>query len=86
MLRYRDLVAKNFVSRSVLDAKETAFRSATARVEQARAQAEGGYRQAGYTSLLADQPGVITAVGAEAQVVKDSAVVMKLARDGERRC
>lgn len=85
VLRYRDLVAKNFVSRSVLDAKETAFRSATARVEQARAQASVAGRQAGYTSLLADQPGVITAVGAEVgQVVKDSAVVMKLARDGER--
>ncbi len=85
VLRYRDLVAKNFVSRSVLDAKETAFRSATARVEQARAQASVAGRQAGYTSLVADQPGVITAVGAEVgQVVKDSAVVMKLARDGER--
>jgi multidrug efflux pump subunit AcrA (membrane-fusion protein) len=82
VLRYRDLVAKNFVSRSVLDAKETAFRSATARVEQARAQAVAG-RQAGYTSLLADQPGV-TAVGAEVgQVVKDSAVVVK-PPDGER--
>ena len=85
VLRYRDLVAKNFVSRSVLDAKETAFRSATARVGQARAQASVAGRQAAYTSLLADQPGVITAVGAEVgQVVKDSAVVMKLARDGER--
>ena len=85
VLRYRDLVAKNFVSRSVLDAKETAFRSATARVEQARAQASVAGRQAGYTSLVADQAGVITAVGAEVgQVVKDSAVVMKLARDGER--
>ena len=85
MERYRDLVAKNFVSRSVLEAKETSFKSAAARVEQARAQATVAGNQAGYTSLVADQAGVITAVAAEVgQVVKDSAVVMKLARDGER--
>ncbi|WP_298623593.1 efflux RND transporter periplasmic adaptor subunit [uncultured Zoogloea sp.] len=83
--RYRDLVAKNFVSRSVLDAKETSFKSAAARVEQARAQATVAGNQAGYTSLVADQAGVITAITAEVgQVVKDSAPVMKLARDGER--
>ncbi|GLT23759.1 RND transporter MFP subunit [Zoogloea oryzae] len=83
--RYRDLVAKNFVSRSVLDAKETTFKSALARVEQARAQATVAGNQAGYTSLVADQAGVITAITAEVgQVVKDSAPVMKLARDGER--
>ena len=85
LLRYRDLVARNFVSRSVLDAKETAFRSAMARVEQARAQAGVAGRQAGYTRLVADQAGVVTAVLAEVgQVVKDAAVVMKLAREGER--
>ena len=85
LLRYRDLVARNFVSRSVLDAKETAFRSASARVEQARAQAGVAGRQAGYTRLVADQPGVVTAVFAEVgQVVKDATVVMKLAREGER--
>lgn len=83
--RYRDLVAKNFVSRSVLDAKETAFRSAAARVEQARAQTGVAGHQAAYTTLVADQVGVITAISAEVgQVVKDSVAVMKLARDGER--
>lgn len=83
--RYRDLVGKNFVSRSVLDAKESAFKSAEARVAQARAQATVAGNQSGYTTLVADQAGVITAVSAEVgQVVKDSAVVMKLARDGER--
>ena len=83
--RYRDLVGKNFVSRSVLEAKESSFKSAAARVEQARAQATVAGNQTAYTSLVADQAGVITAVSAEVgQVVKDSAVVMKLARDGER--
>ena len=83
--RYRDLVAKHFVSRSVLDAKEATFNAAAARVAQARAQASVAGNQAGYTTLVADQAGVITAILAEAgQVVKDSAVVMRLARDGER--
>lgn len=83
--RYRDLVGKNFVSRSVLDAKESAFKSAAARVEQARAQASVAGNQKDYTTLTADQPGVITAVAAEVgQVVKDSTPVMRLARDGER--
>lgn len=83
--RYRDLVGKNFVSRSVLDAKESTFKSAEARVAQARAQASVAGNQRGYTTLVADQAGVITAVSGEVgQVVKDSAVVMKLARDGER--
>jgi RND family efflux transporter MFP subunit len=83
--RYRDLVEKNFVSRSVLDAKETAFRSAAARVEQARAQAGVAEHQAAYTRLVADQAGVITTVSAEVgQVVRESVAVMKLAHDGER--
>jgi len=69
----------------VLDAKESAFKSAAARVEQARAQASVAGNQKDYTTLTADQPGVITAVAAEVgQVVKDSTPVMRLARDGER--
>lgn len=83
--RYRDLVAKNFVSRSVLEAKETTFKSAAAKVEQATAVASLAGHQAGYTSLIADQAGVITAVLAEVgQVVKDSTAVMKMAREGDR--
>ncbi|MGL4410401.1 MAG: efflux RND transporter periplasmic adaptor subunit [Zoogloea sp.] len=83
--RYRDLLARNFVSRSVLDAKESAFRAAQARVEQAQAQASVAGNQAGYTRLVADRAGVITAVLTEVgQVVKDAAPVMKLAQDGER--
>ena len=58
MTRYQDLVARGFVSRSVLEAKETSFKSAAARVEQARAQATVAGNQAGYTRLVADQPGV----------------------------
>ncbi|KAB2964922.1 efflux RND transporter periplasmic adaptor subunit [Zoogloea sp.] len=85
MERYRDLVGRNFVSRSVLEAKEATYKSAAARVEQAQAQATVAGNQAGYTSLVADQAGVITAVSGEVgQVVKDGTPVLRLAREGER--
>ena len=38
--RYADLLGKRFVSQAAFDAKENAFRSAQARLEQARAQSE----------------------------------------------
>lgn len=85
MERYRDLVGRNFVSRSVLEAKEATYKSAAARVEQAQAQATVAGNQAGYTNLVADQAGVITAVSGEVgQVVKDGTPVLRLAREGER--
>lgn len=85
MERYRDLVGRNFVSRSVLEAKEATYKSAAARVEQAQAQATVAANQAGYTTLVADQAGVITAVSGEVgQVVKDGTPVLRLAREGER--
>lgn len=85
MERYRDLVSRNFVSRSVLEAKEATYKSAAARVEQAQAQATVAANQAGYTALLADQAGVITAVSGEVgQVVKEGTPVLRLAREGER--
>ncbi|NTV09644.1 MAG: efflux RND transporter periplasmic adaptor subunit [Zoogloea sp.] len=85
LARYRDLVAKNFVSRSVLDAKEATWKAAAARAEQARAQARVAHNQAGYTRLVADKPGVVSAVFAEAgQVVKDGTPVVRLSRPGEK--
>ncbi|MDD3352805.1 efflux RND transporter periplasmic adaptor subunit [Zoogloea sp.] len=83
--RYRDLVGRNFVSRSVLDGKEAAFNAAAARVAQATAQAQIAAHQAEYTNLVASQAGVITEVMAEAgQVLRETTPVFKLARDGER--
>ncbi len=76
--RYRDLRAKNFVSQAVLDAKETALKTAEAQAGVAR-------NQAGYTTLVADRVGVVTAVEAEAgQVVSAGQTVVRVAEGNEK--
>lgn len=78
LLRYRDLKAKNFISASALDAKETAFKAATAQAGLAK-------NQSAYTTLVADRPGVIGQVLAEpGQVVSAGQAVFRMAPDGER--
>lgn len=76
--RYRDLRAKNFVSQAVLDAKETALKTAAAQAGVAR-------NQAGYATLVADRDGVVTAVEAEAgQVVSAGQAVVRVAEGNEK--
>ncbi|MBI3096145.1 MAG: efflux RND transporter periplasmic adaptor subunit [Rhodocyclales bacterium] len=76
--RYRDLKAKNYISASALDARETAFKAAAAQAALAK-------NQAAYTTLLADRNGVIGQVLAEpGQVVSVGQAVFRLAPDGER--
>ena len=83
--RYRDLFAKKFVSQAVLDARETAFNTTKARLEQARAQLATARNQSAYTTLAADADGVITAVSVEAgQVVAAGQTVMRFARPAEK--
>lgn len=76
--RYRELREKNFVSQAVLDAKETALKTAAAQAAVAR-------NQAGYTTLVADRDGVVTAVEAEAgQVVAAGQTVLRVAEGNEK--
>jgi len=76
--RYRDLKAKNYISASALDARETAFKAAEAQAQLAK-------NQASYTTLVADRAGVIGQVLAEpGQVVSAGQAVFRLASDGER--
>lgn len=83
--RYADLLARKFVSQAAFDAKNNAFRSAQARLEQARAQVALSGNQAAYGSLTADQPGVVTAVLADAgQVVSAGQAVLRIARPDEK--
>ena len=68
--RYRELYAAEAVPAAVLDQYETAYGAAAASYRQALAQAAEGHNAVSYTELLADAPGVISAVAAEAgQVV-----------------
>ena len=76
--RYRDLRAKNFVSQAVLDAKETALKTAEAQAGLAK-------NQAAYATLAADRAGVVTAVEAEAgQVVSAGQTVVRVAEGNEK--
>lgn len=76
--RAQELRQKNFISQAALDAKQTAATAAEAQLRLAR-------NRAAYATLVADAPGVISAVLAEpGQVVAEGAPVFRLARDGER--
>lgn len=78
LARYRDLKARNFISASALDARETTFKAAEAQAALAR-------NQSTYTTLAADRAGVIGQVLAEpGQVVGAGQAVFRLAPDGER--
>jgi membrane fusion protein, multidrug efflux system len=83
--RYQKLLRQNFVGQSAYDAKLNALKAARARLQQARSQYAVSRNQTGYTSLFADQDGVITAISAEAgQVVSAGQPVMRLARLEEK--
>jgi len=83
--RYADLLGKRFVSQAAFDAKENAFRSARARLDQARAQSQISGNQASYGTLAAERDGVITAVLANAgQVVSAGQPVFRMARPEEK--
>lgn len=76
--RYRDLRAQNFVSQAVLDAKETALKTAAAQAGVAR-------NQAAYTTLVAERDGIVTAVEVEAgQVVAAGQIVARVAEGNEK--
>ncbi len=76
--RYRELFNQKFVSKSALDAKETALKAASA-------QAGLAGNLADYTSLRADHAGVIAATFAEVgQVVSAGQPVLRLAQNGPR--
>lgn len=83
--RYRELFGKKFVSQAVLDAKESTFNTAKARVEQGRSQLATSRNQSSYTTLTADADGVITAVNIEAgQVVAAGQPALRFARPEEK--
>lgn len=84
LARSADLLARQFISQSAHDVKLSLFRSAQARLDQAREQAAISRNQAGYAALAADHAGVVTAVLAEVgQVVGAGQPVVQLARSGE---
>lgn len=83
--RYQDLRAQGFISTAELERRESGLQAARAQLDQARAQSGLQANQAGYATLTADAPGVITAVDADVgAVVGAGTPVMTLAHDGPR--
>lgn len=82
--RVKELLAKGFISKSEYDRQETQLKATKAQAEAVVAQAAVQTNQTGYSRLLADSDGVITAVLAEAgQVVAAGQPVIQIARQGE---
>jgi membrane fusion protein, multidrug efflux system len=83
--RYKALVDKQVVSRSLYETRVAAYSAAAAKVKQARAGANFSTNQAGYAVLRAPKDGVIAQRMAEAgQVVAAGQNVFVLATDGAR--
>lgn len=83
--RYAALKDQNFISGAELERRETTFKAAQAQLDQAKAQLASQGNQAGYTTLVADVSGVVTAIEAEVgQVVSAGSPVVRIAQDGPR--
>ncbi|MDR3370359.1 efflux RND transporter periplasmic adaptor subunit [Rhodoferax sp.] len=83
--RYQALKEQNFISSAELEHRDTAMKAAQAQLDTAQSQLSAQVNQAGYANLLADSPGVVTAVLAEVgQVVAAGTPVIQLAQDGPR--
>ncbi|MDP2880553.1 MAG: efflux RND transporter periplasmic adaptor subunit [Azonexus sp.] len=83
--RYAGLVAKKFVSQAAFDAKDNAYSSAHARLEQARAQSRISGNQSSYGTLSSEFPAIVTTVLADAgQVVSAGQAVLRVARPEEK--
>ncbi len=80
--RQRILVAQGWSTRVMFDAAEKKFLAAKADVDSAAADLHAAEDQLGYTKLLADSPGAVTAKGAEAgEVVKAGQMIVTVALD-----
>lgn len=83
--RYRDLLARGYVSQSVLDAQTNRVALSQAQLEQAQASLRLSENSSRYTRLSADRAGVITRVYAEVgTVVAAGTPVFGFAAEGER--
>jgi RND family efflux transporter MFP subunit len=83
--RSEQLLARNFASQAELDQHRLMLAEAESQLRSALARQQINVNQRGYTELVADRDGVVTALGAEAgQVVSAGQQVVTLAGAGER--
>ena len=84
-MRYKDLHDQGFIGGAEFERRESAMKTARAQLDQAKAQARVQGNQAGYSTLLADASGVVTAVDLEPGMVAAAGTpVLRLAHDGPR--
>jgi RND family efflux transporter MFP subunit len=83
--RTEQLLARQFASQAELDHQRLALDQAQAQLRSALARQQLNANQRGYTTLVADRDGVVSALPAEAgQVVAPGQTVATVAGDGER--
>ncbi|MBX3606396.1 MAG: efflux RND transporter periplasmic adaptor subunit [Piscinibacter sp.] len=83
--RTEQLLARQFASQAELDQQRLALAEAESQLRSAVARQQIDVNQRGFTELVADRDGVVSAINAEAgQVVSPGQVIVTLAGDGER--
>jgi membrane fusion protein, multidrug efflux system len=83
--RQQALLKGGWTPRAKFDDARQALLTAQAQVDSAHAQLRIAQDQLSYTSLFADAPGAVTAVGAEpGEVVRGGQMIVELARQGGR--
>lgn len=83
--RYRQLYEQNAISQAQLDQYQSAYEAAIAAVQQTSAQHTQGANQLGYSTLCANNAGIISSISAETgQVVSAGQTVLTLVQDGDR--
>ena len=83
--RYEPMVARGFVARQQFDRAVESRNAAQAQVDALQAKLNAAENQLGFTTLVADGPGIVTARGAEpGEVVRAGQTIVQLAREGGR--
>ena len=83
--RQRQLLANGHTPRARFDQSQTALQNAQSQVDDAEAQLSIARDRVSWTTLAADAPGTVTAVGVEpGEVVQAGQMVVRLARQGGR--
>jgi RND family efflux transporter MFP subunit len=83
--RQQRLLKDGWTTRARFDEAEQSLRTAEAQVDSAHAQLRIVQDRLSYTTLLADAPGAVTAVGAEpGEVIRAGQMIVQLARQGGR--
>jgi RND family efflux transporter MFP subunit len=83
--RMSDLVVEDAVSRAQYEQAEALLKTAEAQVESAQSQVDVAQNRLGYTRLVSDVAGVVTARGPQpGEVVSAGRMVIQVAREGGR--